>query len=168
MNEPKKCCEKPRMQIGGWRLAPVGRQDGEIWRCARCGTEDPELQYKPELGQFVFGNPTGRFDFDAMPDSYVVEEMLRLIAYRAAGNDSDAGDFENAVFVMRPYYWGDDEAEAAKPNFLHKASGLEIRWYKYIGRGMTVNRHVCPDCFQDIFAECMNSLLPEEARHAKP
>ena len=39
---------------------------------------------------------------------------------------------------VRPYYWGDEtDKEATKPNF--KFGEAEIRWYKYPGRGMTVN-----------------------------
>lgn len=48
------------------------------------------------------------------------------------------------------------------PNFRHHASGLEIRWYKYLSRGMSVNKHICPVCFRDIFVDCMNSILPQD------
>ncbi len=81
-----------------------------------------------------------------------------MIAYYATGSEGD-DHFKNEVFEINPYYWGDDETEAEKPNFKHYESGLEIRWYKHIGRGMSCNKHVCPECFWDIFAECMNSLV---------
>jgi len=42
------------------------------------------------------------------------------------------------------------------PNFRHHASGLEVRWYKYIGRGMeAVN---VPADLSPILAECLTSL----------
>lgn len=44
------------------------------------------------------------------------------------------------------------------PNFRHYESGLEIRWYKYIGRGMEVNKDVSPAEWPIILVECINSL----------
>jgi hypothetical protein len=71
---------------------------------------------------------------------------------------------------MRPYFWGDcpeecyevaDHVEGCPtnlPNFKHNASGLEVRWYKYIGRSMEVSRDVTfVECL-DLFAECARSL----------
>lgn len=45
-----------------------------------------------------------------------------------------------------------------KPNFLHKASGYEVRWYKYIGRGMSANREITRDQWREIFRACQDSL----------
>lgn len=51
-----------------------------------------------------------------------------------------------------------DSCALVLPNFLHKRTGLEIRWYKYIGRGMSANKPI--DCreFADIIKECIASL----------
>jgi len=148
--KPIKCCDKPLVQFGGIR------EEEWIDRCFNCGKDVD--QYVPELGQAVWGNPTSEYDFDKMPDSYVLEEMLRLIAYFATGDASYAGEFKNDTFEMRSYYWGEDDYEAELPNFKHYASGLEIRWYKYIGRGMSVNRAICPYCFMPVLAACLNSI----------
>ncbi len=43
------------------------------------------------------------------------------------------------------------------PNFLHKRTGLEVRWYKWIGRGMEVKNADGVD-LQAVFAECLASL----------
>lgn len=48
---------------------------------------------------------------------------------------------ENNVFIMRSYCWGCDlcwqqENSECQINFLHKESGVALRWYKYVGRGM--------------------------------
>jgi hypothetical protein len=155
MHKPiQKCCGSPDIHMSGIRI--VAGKQLQTDTCTNCGTEvEP---YFPELGQAVFGAPYSALAFDDMPESHVVENMLRVLCYYAVGDSCYAGDFENDVFALRPYYWGDDDGEAAKPNFLHKPSGLEIRFYKYLGRGMSVSRHVCPDCFLPIFAECMNSL----------
>ena len=162
MATEEKCCEHPKMRRYSMNFA----NDTQTDICEVCGKETEEL-YMPELGQAIFGNPWSGIDLDRMPHSYAVEQMISLLAYFATGEASYAGDISNDVFEMRSYYWGDDEVECAKPNFLHRASGLEVRWYKYIGRGMTVNRRVCPKCFLPIFAECMNSILHKEADNAQ-
>ena len=42
------------------------------------------------------------------------------------------------------------------PNFCHKVSGFEVRWYKYIGRGMETKGTADP---MDIFNDCFASLV---------
>jgi hypothetical protein len=78
---------------------------------------------------------------------------------------------------MFPYYWEDcnvcddekyvnmiienlpkHDCPHERPNFLHKASGLEVRWYKYIGRSMEINKSLPRKELRDIFAECASSL----------
>lgn len=44
------------------------------------------------------------------------------------------------------------------PNFRHKSSNLEVRWYKWIGRDMKVNQKFGPKKLRAIFAECAASL----------
>lgn len=53
------------------------------------------------------------------------------------------------------------ECPIVVPNFRHFASGLEISWYKYIGRGMEVNKDVNLQEWTTIFIECVNSLNNE-------
>jgi hypothetical protein len=43
-----------------------------------------------------------------------------------------------------------------RPNF--RCGDVEVRWYKYIGRGMSVNREVTRAEWRDIFARCEASL----------
>lgn len=42
------------------------------------------------------------------------------------------------------------------PNFLHRASGLEVRWYKWIGRSMEAKN--LPVSLSAIFKECLDSI----------
>jgi hypothetical protein len=48
------------------------------------------------------------------------------------------------------------ECTTLRPNFKHYKSGLEIRWYKYIGRGMTAN--IKDIDFYSILNECLESI----------
>ena len=48
------------------------------------------------------------------------------------------------------------ERESA-PNFLHKPTGSKVSWYKYIGRGMSVDLR---GDWRSILAECVESTRP--------
>lgn len=48
------------------------------------------------------------------------------------------------------------------PNFLHRSSGLEVRWYKWIGRGMEIKN--LPINLSAIFKECLDSVNPRKCR----
>ena len=115
----------------------------------------------------------------------VVEMYLRILGntlvYLGFCKDSPCSNsgatFENDVFSMRAYNWGDciestdgDETDgvllspspecncpSCAPNFIHYPSEFSASWYKYVGRGFQ-----CDDInFQkifDIFKECYDSL----------
>ena len=151
----KKCCDNPDVRM----LSLIVEQDKkyQVDVCENCNTKTEP--YELELGQAIFGNPVSEFDFDNMEDSSVTERMIRIISYFATGDSSYSDSFQNDIFELRSYYCGDDEELEVLPNFKHKESGLEVRWYKYIGRGMSINRNICPKCFYSIFVECMNSIM---------
>lgn len=44
----------------------------------------------------------------------------------------------------------------AAPNFWHKASGMRVWWYKYIGRG--VETHALPDDLFPVLQECLADI----------
>lgn len=44
------------------------------------------------------------------------------------------------------------------PNFKHFKSGLEVTWYKYIGRSMETNEAVTSAEWIDILKDCMGSV----------
>lgn len=50
----------------------------------------------------------------------------------------------------------DPSCRIVMPNF--RCGAVEVRWYKYIGRGMSVNREVSRSEWRDIFARCEESL----------
>ena len=75
-----------------------------------------------------------------------------------------ACEYENEVFRLFPDYQDEWKDEWPKFNFLHKASGLEITWYKWIGRDMKMNRDSISGAeWMAIWNECFASI-PEEAR----
>ena len=113
-----------------------------------------------ELGNLLFGHSRGEYP---IPREEYEEEFFRLLDVVA--DDSCYGtNFENDVFTMRPYYWGDCECEdehdedcpVIQPNFLHKPSGLEIHWYKYALRDSYSNQKLAN--FAEIIDECIESI----------
>lgn len=122
-------------------------------------------KFTPELGQIVFGTPNVAGDHDAD----WATDGLRLISC-AIGNGSWPGQpaesFANDVFEMHPYWWGEpDHEDADRPNFVHKPTGLEISWYKRIGRGMSgpAEREDWPW----IVAECIASVTRPSSRQQR-
>jgi hypothetical protein len=74
-------------------------------------------------------------------------------------------DYENDVFMMHQYCWCDQDnckwCNGKEPNFRHKKSGLEIKWYKWIGRGMKFNKKVSPKKWKEIYQDCVKSINRE-------
>lgn len=101
-----------------------------------------------ELGQMMFGNPVGEYE---CPDyieallAYIFEEISRVY-WNINQKEFDEDGHTDPNFKgmeVNPYYWGDNEKEAVKPNF--KWKGVEFRWYKHRGRSMTVNVSMLPN-----------------------
>lgn len=65
------------------------------------------------------------------------------------------GEYENDCFIMRMYNYDNPEN---KPNFIHKASGFELYWYKYPLRDPESNFGISHEQFSSILYDCKNSL----------
>lgn len=65
-------------------------------------------------------------------------------------------DIKSTNFLSTIYHA--DHCEVDKPNFKHYDSGIEIEWYKYIGRNMDYDNDVDGNTFIDMFKECMESI----------
>ena len=101
--------------------------------------------YEPELGQAVFGAPTGAFECPAYVDAFL-DYLLWRIGLVVWNRDQKEWDkYEDPKIEgleYRPYCWDDTSPEAELPNL--KWGEAEIRWYKYPGRGMSVNKEWGP------------------------
>lgn len=64
--------------------------------------------------------------------------------------------FENEIFYMQTYNWGDEEDET--PNFYHKPSGFKLWWYKYPMRATECNMEITHKEFLAVLYDCKNSL----------
>jgi len=73
-------------------------------------------------------------------------------------SDYDFYGFDNEIFTIRPYYWGEDDEIENLPNFLYKPTGFEIEWYKYAFRAASMNQDLNEQQIRNIFIECAKSL----------
>lgn len=68
--------------------------------------------------------------------------------------------FENETFSMVAYCWCDGEraehVNGCPPNF--KCGDFEASWYKYLGRGSSMNKPITKDEFEVILRRCFESL----------
>lgn len=119
-----------------------------------------------ELGNLLFGHSRGDFKVDrVLQDSSEWNRLISLsdsdfYGYTSIKDiENDGGGYENGVFTIRPYWWGDDDApQAQMPNFLYKPIGFEIRWYKYPFRDSYMNRNLSIDKIKEIFWHCAESI----------
>jgi hypothetical protein len=127
------------------------------------------------VGEMFTGASALSDDADVISQSlYVLTEILvrgLLPDQRGGGMGGEFGygvNFENDVFLMFRECWCDGEPGCKKcdggfPNFRHKASGLEIEWYKWIGRSMKMNRaSISGEEWHKIIRECVDSIPQEK------
>lgn len=121
--------------------------------------------YEPEIGQAVFGNPTGDYYFPEFAEAflmYIFEEIRRVFWNKNQREWENYEDPKIEGIKVRPYCWGEDEEEAEKPNF--EFNGVAIRWYKYPGRGMSCNKAMNPEQWKKWFDECLGVIRKSEPK----
>ncbi len=85
-----------------------------------------------EIGQLVFGNPWGDHACPHWCDALVreiLEQIDRVFWNRNQREWDKQEDPGIAGITYNPYYWGNDEDQAARANLAH--GSVEVRWYKY-------------------------------------
>ena len=114
-----------------------------------------------ELGNLMFGNSRGEYAVEPREEYQdVFCDFLESIGCDMRGwSRIIAGNkTETDKFIVRPYYWGEDEDEAALPNFVYKPTGLKISWYKYPMRDAYSNQDISIEQFVEILADCAKSM----------
>ena len=112
-----------------------------------------------ELGNLLFGNSRGVFHIEPREEYQdAFAEFLFANGFDGYGFKDGDREFENDKFIIRTYYWGEDEKIAALPNFVYKPSGLEISWYKYPMRDAYSNQDIDIESFRKVLQDCADSL----------
>ena len=137
-----------------------------------------------ELGNAIFGHSRGQFEVDRDKFQSLFDDFLESLGFDGYGNQTANGEmlakyidydhgqedgkdvrgclkFENEIFIVRPYYWGDNECFCNLPNFVHKPTGLEIKWYKYSMRDAYSNKELTAEMMLDVFKSCKESIANE-------
>jgi hypothetical protein len=123
--------------------------------------------YQPELGQAIFGQPSKQFAVSPMLEAallFVQHELDRVLWNRLqVGTDSPFGNtgakFDTKGLSIHAYSWGDDD----QPWNL-KYGNLEVSWYKYFGRGMSVNRNLSNDEVSNLLDEILTVIRDCDTR----
>ena len=122
-------------------------------------------KYEPELGQAIFGQHWKQYDCPEWIISFLdtISKELERVMWNINQETWDdpfantGNRFKNEAFEVQAYDWGDDEQPY---NFKYK--DIEISWYKYLGRGTTINRTVKPKEGIEMLNVCLESLRKQE------
>lgn len=134
-----------------------------------------ENKYTPELGQAVFGAPWSEHELPPIAELAFMGalDVLSTAAWNHLQRTVDFRNEEDMVKVneimpnleVHAYFWGEDEEREKLPNF--KFRDVEIRWYKYPGRGMSTNIETSPAAWSEWFTylekylrEVQHSMMP--------
>lgn len=119
---------------------------------------------KIELGNLIFGNSRGAYpvprEWQGLFCARMSEMGFDFYGYmeRDDVKKTDRGGFENEVFMINPYYWGDDTDIAMEPNFVFKENDFRIDWYKYPLRDSYSNMDVTFTEFATMLKKCVKSI----------
>lgn len=119
------------------------------------------MEYMPELGQSLFGQPHKQFAVNSHVEAALAmirEELDRVMWNRdqreyASPFGNTGNTFDCSAFSAHAYSWSDEEQPW---NF--KCGPIEISWYKYLGRGMSANMEITPDMSSDMLDKCLKEL----------
>ena len=127
-----------------------------------------KAKYIPEIGQSVFGCPTSEYSCPEFIEAGLkhLSNEIERVEWNITQKEYDSPIYNNSehyktdIFTMDSYYWGDDESIEQIPNFKH--GDFEVRWYKYLGRGMSMNKEIDANKFFEIIDLCLKSVRDKE------
>lgn len=128
--------------------------------------------YEPELGQTLFGNPVGEYDVPEFARALlrgIMREIERVYWNIHQKNWDGTTDPGIPGLTIRPYWWGECECEnectceASLPNL--ECGGLELRWYKYFGRGMSTTRTWSTTEWAQWYAETLELVRKQDVTY---
>lgn len=71
---------------------------------------------------------------------------------------NNGGFYKTSVFTIRAYDWGENPRRL--PNF--QCGGFRVWWYKYLGRGMSMNKPIDANEFFKLIDKCLASVRKKE------
>lgn len=117
-----------------------------------------------EIGNLLWGHSREQYSVPRKYQEYF-GDMLEELGFDRYGLPLFTEDrtFQNDVFAVRPYWWGDDDSpEAELPNFEYYPMHFKLHWYKYPLRDSYSNLPVQKEMLEEIFEGCKKSLRKEK------
>ena len=120
-----------------------------------------EKEYEPELGQACFGQPSQQYEcpeyitalLRGIGDEIERVEWNKTQQHFSNPFDNTGAQWGNDTFEVRAYDWNEDNQQGW--NFKYR--DIKIGWYKYLGRGMSINRNVTEKEAVKMFDDCIRS-----------
>ena len=137
-----------------------------------------------EIGNLLFGNSRGNFPVERGDFQQAFWDFLESCGFDSYGHIEDdeleknlqtvMGDvvkninnedytehmhfFENDVFIIRPYWWGESQNIAELSNFEFKPTNYQLKWYKYPLRDSYANQELTLEQFKEMLEKCKQSI----------
>lgn len=120
-----------------------------------------------EIGNLFFGHSRGTWpvergvlqdEFGKFLEELNCDEYGRYDGGIEGLEANERGGCRNETFEINPYYWGEDDEEAERPNFAYAPEKLELRWYKYPMRDSYCNEEMNLDRMRGIIEKCLASV----------
>jgi hypothetical protein len=124
--------------------------------------------YEPELGQAAFGQPTQQFECPEYIEAllkHLADELGRVVWNNTQKEypspfENTGNKFKSRTFKVEAYSWDED----AHQQYNFKWKDVEISWYKYLGRGMSINKELTPGEAVEMFDDCLASIRKMEEK----
>lgn len=114
-------------------------------------------EYEPELGQMLFGQPSQELECPDYIDA-ALEFLATLFDNKRLSDENPfrntGWEWSNEIFEVKAYSWNEDIEQ--KYNFKYR--DIEVSWYKYLGRGNSINREVSKQECWVMLKNCVESL----------
>jgi hypothetical protein len=116
-------------------------------------------EYEPELGQMCMGQPTQSLECPTYVD-VALEYLAESFFYNKDISDENpfrntGARWSNSIFEVNAYDWNEDNIQ----QFNFKYKDIKVSWYKYLGRGMSINREVSEKECWKMLKECVESIM---------
>lgn len=119
-------------------------------------------KFEPELGQALFGQPYREYEVSNLLEAALVQidnELSRVMwNVNQSEYPSPFGNTGNSfvcdVFEVYAYSWNEDVPQPY--NFRWR--DVDVSWYKYLGRGMSVNQELTNDKISKLLDECLTAV----------
>jgi hypothetical protein len=119
------------------------------------------VSYQPELGQMIFGQPHKEHKVSNLVDAVLcrIRDELDRVMWNvnqeqyASPFGNTGNSFKCDEFEVCAYSWGDEEQP-----FNFKWRGIEISWYKYLGRGMSANTAISAITADEMLEHCLRAV----------